>query len=284
MCWEAVLIKRETGTVARVLMVLRALAESPGEPTMKELADRLNLPLSTMHRLLEMLCAEGMAERDESTRAFRSGAESFRIASLVVNRMPVRAVAKPFLGAAAAQTGESAYLCAFDARAGKLMFVANAESTHMLDYRVPMHTPFSITVGASGLAILAWLREQQRDDIIRNEALAGGPPAGHIAAAKLRKALEDVRAKGYAHTFGQRIKGAVGIFAPVFNASGDVVASFGVTVPEVRYRPADQTALASAVVRQAQALSRALGHTRALADEPVRGSARRTRPRVALAR
>jgi len=267
------LIERETGTVARVLMVLRALGEWPGEPTMKELADRLNLPLSTMHRLLETLRNAGMAERDEATRTFRPGAEFFRIASLVVDRMPVRTIAKPFLVAAAAQTGESAYLCVFDARTGKLMFVANAESTHMLDYRVPMNTPFSVTVGASGLSILAWLPAKQRDEIIRKEALAGGSPSGKLAEAKLRRALQEIRAKGHAHTFGQRIKGAVGIFAPVFNASGEVVASFGITVPELRYRPVAQAVLSSSVLRQAHALSLALGH--AQGETPPVASARR---------
>jgi DNA-binding IclR family transcriptional regulator len=244
---------------------------------MKELADRLNLPLSTMHRLLEMLCEQGIAERDESTRAFRPGVEFFRIASLVVNKTTVRAAAKPFLVAAAEETGEAAYLCAFDARAGKLMFVANAESTHLLSYRVPMDTPFSITVGASGLSILAWLPDQQRDDIIRNETLAGGPPVGNLAVAKLHKALANIRAKGFAHTFGQRIKGAVGLFAPVFNASGEVIASFGVTVPEVRYRPAALASLTSSVVRESLALSRALGHMQPIVDARLGGSVRRTR-------
>jgi DNA-binding IclR family transcriptional regulator len=257
-------------------MVLRALVESPAEPTMKELADRLNLPLSTMHRLLEMLCEQGFAERDESTRAFRPGVEFFRVASLVVNRTSVRAAAKPFLVAAAEETGESAYLCAFDARAGKLMFVANAESTHLLSYRVPMDTPFSITVGASGLSILAWLPEQQREDIIRNETLSGGPPVGNLDIAKLHKTLASVRAKGFAHTFGQRIKGAVGLFAPVFNASGEVIASFGVTVPEVRYRPTALPSLTASVVHQALALSRALGYMQPVVDSRYGKSARRT--------
>jgi DNA-binding IclR family transcriptional regulator len=95
--------------------------------------------------------------------------------------------------------------------------------------------------------------------------------------AKLHKALASIRANGFAHTFGQRIKGAVGLFAPVFNASGEVIASFGVTVPEVRYRPTALASLTSSVVHQALALSRALGYLQPVVDARPSGSARRVR-------
>lgn len=252
-------MERETGTTARVLMVLRAIAQAQGEPTMKELSDQLNLPLSTMHRLLEMLAEEGMVERDDLTRAFRPGPDFFRMAAMVVNRMPIRTVARPFLAAAMRAADESAYLCLLDAGSGRMTFAATTPCSHMLDYRVPLDTPFSLVVGASGLSILAWLDDVHRAEIVRAETTAGGV-LDRAALARLPEALKQIRADGYAQTFGQRIKGAVGIFAPVFDASSAVCGSFGFTVPEVRYQPAMQKKLASAAVQQALALSRALGY------------------------
>ncbi|MDB5874729.1 MAG: transcriptional regulator, IclR family [Ramlibacter sp.] len=248
--------QRETGTVARVLMILRAVAQSRTEPTTKGLADQLNLPLSTMHRLLDLLTREDLLARDPATRSFRPGPDFFRMASLVVGKLSMTSLAKPFLSAAVAQGNESAYLCVFDPKVSKLVFAACAESTHLLDYRVPLNTPSSVAVGGSGLAILAWLDEARIDAIAADE-LRNGVIASE---AKLKKALKDVRAAGFALTFGQRIKGAVGLFVPVFNAAGEVCGSFGFTIPEVRYQPVQKSLLVTVAMRNAQGLSRALGH------------------------
>ncbi|MBB3177981.1 IclR family transcriptional regulator [Variovorax sp. Sphag1AA] len=253
------MMERETGTTARVLMVLRAVAEMQPEPTMKALADRLNLPPSTMHRLLELLAEHGMVERDESTRTFRPAVEFFRIAALVVNRVSIRMLARPYLQAAARAVDESAYLCVYDANGGRMTFAATATCSHLLDYRVPLDTPFSLVTGASGRSILAWVDKVRQDEIIRSEIAAG--ELDQAARAQLEEALIEVRARGYAQTFGQRIKGAVGIFAPVFDAAGTVTGSLGFTVPEMRYQAALQQTLVSVALEQAAALSGVLGYT-----------------------
>lgn len=249
--------ERETGTVARVLMVLHEVAAAPLPLAMKELADRLNLPLSTMHRLLEMLAREGMVERDAVARTFRPGQAFYRMASHVVSRMPIRALAAPFLQAAVQAVDESAYLCLLDARAWRVQFARAAASTHLLDYRVPLDTPLRLTTGASGLSILAWLEVERAQEIVAAEVASG--ELTKAEAQRVLAALPPIRTRGYAHTFGQRIPGAVGIFAPVFDASGAVCGSLGFTVPELRYAKTAHERLAATARRQAQALSHALG-------------------------
>lgn len=250
--------ERETGTVARVLMLLRAIADTEDPPTLKALAGTLNLPLSTMHRLLDLLAVAHMVERDDATKTFRPGIEYFRMASRVVHRMPLPTLARPFLELASRDSNESCYLGMFDAKADKLVFVASAASKQMLDYRVPLNVPFSLVVGASGLSILAWLDSAAIDRIVAAEKAAG--QVGVPARKALNPALAQIRAQGYANTFGQRIKEAVGVFVPVFDGSGAVCASFGFTVPQSRFETRDSDRLAKIVVRQAGDLSKALGY------------------------
>jgi DNA-binding IclR family transcriptional regulator len=247
--------ERETGTIARTVHVLRAVAQAATEPTMKELAATLNLPMSTMHRLLDLLAQEGMVERDDTTRAFRPGFEFFRIASLVVHRMPLKTVARPFLAEAARESGESSYLGLLDERALKLIFITYAESGQMLDYRVPLNVPYALSLGSSGLAILAWLSPLQCERVLAVENADG-----ERSNATIGKSLVEIRKQGYAHTFGQRIKGAVGFFAPVFDAAEGVCASFGFTVPETRYDKRSHQRLAQLAMQHAGQLSRAIGY------------------------
>jgi DNA-binding IclR family transcriptional regulator len=248
---------RETGTVARVVMVLRALADHSEGPTAKELSDMLNLPVSTVHRLLELLARDGMAQRDEVTRAFHPGPEFVRLAARVAHRTPLVSIAKPFLVAAAREANETTYLGALNELAGKLEFVATAESGQLLDYRIPMNVPFSLILGASGLAVLAWLDERRIREIVALES-----PAAEAASTfdALREPLAQIRERGFAMTFGQRIKEAVGISGPVFDGSGAVRASFGFTIPSSRFDQGQSARLQRIVMTSAGKLSEALGY------------------------
>jgi DNA-binding IclR family transcriptional regulator len=71
--------------------------------------------------------------------------------------------------------------------------------------------------------------------------------------------LAAIRARGYALSFGQRIPGAVGLFAPVFAADGQVAGSIGYTIPEQRFRRASEAALSRRIRELAAGLSTALG-------------------------
>ncbi|MBC7779474.1 MAG: IclR family transcriptional regulator, partial [Proteobacteria bacterium] len=80
------------------------------------------------------------------------------------------------------------------------------------------------------------------------------------ARRALTQGLAAIRTRGYALTFGQRIAGAVGIFAPVFGASGRVTGSLGFTIPEHRYDAAREVPISACAVRLADQLSASLGY------------------------
>jgi len=71
------------GTVRRVLALLRLLAESDGGQSVKQIAETLALPSSTVHRLLGQLTDQGFAER-ELPRLYRAGREFSRLGGLVM--------------------------------------------------------------------------------------------------------------------------------------------------------------------------------------------------------
>ena len=58
------------GTVTRVLDVLRSFGDGPAEWALGDLAKSLDLPSSTVHRLLMLLAAEGFVEVDERAHRY----------------------------------------------------------------------------------------------------------------------------------------------------------------------------------------------------------------------
>jgi DNA-binding IclR family transcriptional regulator len=235
------------------------MAEAEGDVQIKTLAQRLRLPPSTVHRLLDLLAHDGMIEHDTAARAYRVGHEFFRLSSLVSNRHPVQAVAMPILRQAQQEYNETAYLGLYMPQEEKMMFGAECESSHPLGYRVRKNEPLSLLTGASGRAILAYL---SKDHVERLLAAEKNDPAVRRAVTSrkaLHESLAQIRAQGYAITFGQRIPGAVGIFAGVFDMHGKVVGSIGYTIPEHRYRRNILPQLSAAVRKCAHALSCTLG-------------------------
>ena len=275
----------DTGTVARTIAVLRVVAESGGGTQIKRVSAELGLAASTVHRLLDLLMREGMVERDPDTPTYRVGREFFRLASVVFNEHPLQAIAAPFLEQAVAAVNETAYLCLYLPREHRLSFASYHESSHPLGYRVRSNEPQSLLTGASGRSILAWLPvDEQAAAFARESAAPGSNAANHAtshatshatnhAAVKAlparRTLLQDlaaIRARGYALSFGQRITGAVGIFAPVFGANGGVIGSLGFTIPEHRYDASREAEFSGCAASLANALSASLGHrTRASA-------------------
>ena len=57
-----------SGTVARVTMLLRVLAEAKGPASLTDISERMKLPVSTTHRLLNLLLDQGFVERGRGSR------------------------------------------------------------------------------------------------------------------------------------------------------------------------------------------------------------------------
>ena len=247
-----------TGTVLRVVRLLAALTEFSHDVSLSELSDRLNLPASTVHRLLDLLSKEGMVERDQDLRLYRPGLEFYRIAASIHSKKSIQDIALRYLQNAVLENDENAYLGILDLQAKKMMMAAVYESSHLLSYRVVLNEPLPLVKGASALAMTAWLEDSERDHIIEM-ALASGVLSQARDRIKILNELMKIRNQGFAVSFGERIKGAVGIFAPVFNAQSRVVGSLGYTVPELRYQPDNLAALSKSAINQANLLSRALG-------------------------
>ena len=250
----------DTGTVNRAVALLRELAEAEGDVQIKTLAVRLRLPPSTVHRLLDLLAQEDMVERDATARTYRVGREYFRLAALVSGKHPVRARAAPVLEEAMRECNETAYLGLYLPEETRMAFVATCESTHPLGYRIRKDVSISLLTGASGRAILAFLGKEAVDRALEAE---GRDPAVRRTISSRRALEEDlreIRTRGYALSHGQRIPGAVGIFAPVFDSNAQVVGSLGYTVPEQRFNTVSPDRLAAAATRHATVLSEALGY------------------------
>ncbi|MEU6198327.1 IclR family transcriptional regulator [Streptomyces sp. NPDC047061] len=140
--------------IARAGQMLRAIRESPGGLTQSELAERLGLPRSTIHRILSALEDEGLVGSGPGPRGrYRLGPEILRLAE-AGTRDVVRLV-HPFLADLSARLRETVDLSVLDG--GEIRFIDQVDAPHRLRAASAVGESFPLHSCAPGKAILAAL-------------------------------------------------------------------------------------------------------------------------------
>lgn len=85
------------GTVHNAASLLRLMSEGPAHQQLTDLADRSEMSLATVHRLLRSLTAAGLAEQDPRSSRYGLGPELVRLAECYLSRHPVLTVGAPYL-------------------------------------------------------------------------------------------------------------------------------------------------------------------------------------------
>lgn len=230
------------------LMLLKWLfEEARGSVGVSEAAAALDLPAPSTHRLLSALCDSGLVERTEEDGRYRLSLELFRLARKVADRTPIREIALPHLRELVDACHETAFLSLYDRSRQEMMMITSVESPHPLRYFIELNRWLPVYVGATGLSIMAFLPEAERQAITARTRLAALTDRTITDRYRLEAEIEKIQAKGYACSHGQRVQGVVGLAVPLFDINGEVIGNIGVTMPEQRFQPSNEPDLARLV-------------------------------------
>jgi len=116
-------------------------------------------------------------------------------------------------------------------------------------------TVLALNAGASAQVLLAWMDESDLDKLLATVELKRFTETSITDPAALKERLRDIREKGYSITIGEVDAEAMGIAAPVFTSTGDVVAALSVVLIRSRVSPNAVDEIVSAVVETARTLS-----------------------------
>lgn len=248
---------KRLSSVATAIALLKCFSAEEHELGVSELARKLGVAKSTVHRLARTLIGDGMLEQNPENEKYRLGIALFGLGALVRRRMNLSSEARQDLFALRQATHETVQLAILDGT--DIMFVYNLESTQAIRVNsdIGVRTPALAT--ASGRAIMAF----QPEDVVA-AALAGGlarrTPKTEIEPVRLMKLLAEVRQRGYAIEDEECEAGMRAVAAPVRGAGGKVVGSVAVAGPVQRLSKELLAKLAPKVIATAEAISVRLGY------------------------
>ena len=119
--------------IERAVAILNAFSAETPELGVTELAERLGLHKSTVHRFLVNLEAGGLVERNARTARYRLGLRIFELGGLVLQQMNLWDEALPFLEGLVRESGETGHLAVLDG--GEAIYIEKVEARRAL--RIP---------------------------------------------------------------------------------------------------------------------------------------------------
>jgi len=245
-----------SGVIQKSMVLLSLLkpSEKKEDWSTTEISREIDIPVQTVHRLLNCLCEVGFVVQNKETRRYRLGTKIVDLGLSVRENNIIRNNALPFLIKLSEQTKENVYLSIIEGSEGVILDCVNAIkpiyhfNSEIKGKRLPL------SVDAPNKVLLANLKLSTRDKIIselfkkkliddRNE---------------LESELRLIKQYGFSLTFGEKEKNGTSIAAPIFSWDDTNVAAISISI--------DQTGLLEqlnmyidAVVKCAKEISKEMG-------------------------
>lgn len=211
--------------VERALRLLLVVAAGSGGITLSAAAREVNLPTSTVARLLRSLESTGFASRDAFGR-YHAGTRLLQAGAVAVGNLAIYNVSEPYLRALCDVTGETAYLAVSDGP-DTAVYLRQVESQRSIRHA----TWLGRAIPTEGTAI-------------------GGALAGKADSA------------GFILSRGTKVEPeAAAAAAPVFDSSGSIVGAISIIGPSFRISDSDLRKFGRAVRAHAHQISAVLGQT-----------------------
>jgi len=220
-------------SASRAVQVLLTVADATDGRTAKEIAQRLDVPVSTAYHLLNTLVAEGFLVK-ESSRRFFLGPEIGTLSDAFLRQTSPPEYLRHAVVQLAEITEETAYVSTW--RNGDSVVLACVEGSHAV--RVSgLHSGSrgNAHARASGKVLLAYARSEILERFLLTNPLRALTENTIVSEVALRAELEMTRQRGYALDDEEFTLGVACVAAPAM-AGETIVAALALSAPAERFR------------------------------------------------
>ncbi|OWW19295.1 IclR family transcriptional regulator [Noviherbaspirillum denitrificans] len=242
--------RRSIQVIERAAAILRALQSGSGGLSLGEISKTVELPRSTVQRIVDALAKEGLVIASSSGSGVRLGPALIPLGA--ATRYPLTEMARPTLENLAQRTGESVDLSI--ANQVRMVFLDQIASTHRLSAVSAIGVSFPLHCSANGKAALALMTGEELARTRKSLALSAFTKNTITSWEALEKELEEIRRSGIAYDREEQSAGICAI-AKGFRLPTGELASISIPVPSVRFG-ASEAMLAEAIESECRLFSK----------------------------
>ncbi|MDH4307109.1 MAG: IclR family transcriptional regulator [Acidimicrobiia bacterium] len=243
-------------SVTNAARLLKQFSAREREFGVSELARRLGLGKSTVHRLLVTLAEQHLVEQDEVSGKYRLGLAIYDLGAAVATGLDLHEAVMPSMEQLRAATGETVQVAVLDGR--EVVYIERLDSPNTLRLFLEVGRRNWAHCTGTGKLLMAYLSSYELDRVLEGWELEAVTPHTITDESKLRKELAKVRSQGFAQNLGESEVGVLSVSGPIRDITGRVRAALSVAGPQQRMEPLlDKITLA--VQEMAAVASRRLG-------------------------
>lgn len=244
----------------KIIKILDYLSDAKGDVGITELSLELNLPKSTVHRILKYLLEYSVVEKENNTSRYKIGLRLLKYSNSLLRSFDFRQIVKPILNKVCNETKETTFLTVWRKNQGICIdsISSNRNANTHLFVEIGREMPFHCT--ASSKVILANQPIEDVKKIINEKSLQRYTIKTIVDPKKLEEHLLEIRHKGFAICDEELEEGVKAISVPVKNINKEVIASITITGLSKRISNGNDKKFTKILLDSAQEISNKLGY------------------------
>lgn len=210
-------------SLLKAVNILQCFSYDEPELRIADIVSKLDMPRTTVHRILSALLQTRLLERDINSGKYRIGPSLYMMGSLYLGTTDTLTAAEPLTKLLNELTGEYVKLSVFDR--GNIVVIKKEESRHGFRYSHTVGTILPAYASAMGKAFLSELSESELDSLYLKEDFKLLTSKTIATKTQLKRDLEQIRTTGVSYDFEGNTEGLVGIASVIRGASGKAISA-----------------------------------------------------------
>jgi len=250
-------VTAQVQSLTRGLNILEALASAEAGISLTDIAQRVDLPPSTTHRLLSTLEKMGYVYQAGDLGHWYVGLQAFTVGSSFLANRDFATQSHAYMRRLMEQSGETANLAILDGTEAVFIDQVQCRETMRtivkLGSRVPLHA------SGVGKAIFASLADEQIDAILKVKGLPRITGNTITAPETMWATVKVIRQRGWSFDDEEHALGTRCVAAPVYDEHAEPLGAISLAGPSSRLPDARIKQLGPLVAHTAEELTRRLG-------------------------
>lgn len=242
----------------RTVQVLHELAVSGQGVALATLAARLQLPKTSLFRLLRSLEQGGYVTSRNGLH--QVGPQAIKLGVALLGNREFPNCARPALEWLAAQSNETVILGTFDDSQTQVVYAEVIEPSNPLRFSIKPGLTKPLYSSAMGQTLLAYMPAERKAQYLVGVEFVRLASNTIASAAALKRKTREIRASGTAVSVDGMFDGVYSIAVPVVNGAGQVQAGVSISAPSTR-GPQHEQKFAGLLKQAGEEISRVLGYT-----------------------
>ncbi|MCU9594498.1 IclR family transcriptional regulator [Caldibacillus thermolactis] len=218
--------KETLSSVINAMRILRLFSFKQKELSFTQIVHLLDLPQSTVHRLISTLKEEGFLSKNPKTNHYRLGLRILSLGGAIYSHLELYKESLPIIKSLSKKLNETAHICHMENN--KVVYLYRTETLHPEDRLVTQigrTSPIHCT--SEGLCILAFQEETFIKQYL-NQKFFAFTPYTFTKPDQLYQLLEQIRDQDYCVLTSSYFENYISISSPIRNHEKHVIASLTV--------------------------------------------------------